>query len=129
MRAALFGLLLVGLVAMAGATPNRAAAFSVNYCYYTVFATPCKHGNFNSIIYNRANAGTANNHCVYMKTEAGNLRGGGGVFCYPSTYQSRMCVSSPTPMSEGYSSRPFGPDGVYMESVVNNTTYDTGCAV
>lgn len=63
-----------------------------------------------------------------MITQAGNLRGNGAVVCDTnSDGQARMCVSGATPMSEGRTFTTSATDTLY--GVVNNTTYDSGCAV
>jgi hypothetical protein len=41
--------------------------------------------------------------------------------------QARMCVSGATPMSEGRTYPEIYTDR--LDGVVNNTTYDSGCAV
>jgi hypothetical protein len=108
----------------------HASAFSVSYCYTTL--SPgyyCGHGNYNSIIYNRSTGiNYAGNNCVFMITAAGNLRGSGAVPCDSDyNYDARMCVSRATPMSEGRTFVQYYSD--YLAAVVNNTTYDSGCAV
>lgn len=120
----------MALGAGAAATAERADAFSQDYAGYVVnYGTYAGHGNYNSIIYNRStSAGPTGNACVYMVTAAGNLRAGGAVICaVPGSNQGRMCVASATPMSEGRTT-PLSSDAV-LYGVVNNTTYDSGCAV
>lgn len=107
-----------------------ASAFSQDYCFRTV--SPgyyCGHGNYNSIIYNRSTGiSYAGNNCVWMITQAGNLRGNGAVPCDTDyNFDARICVSSATPMSEGRTATAAYSD--YLAGVVNNTTYDSGCAV
>ncbi len=109
---------------------TNASAFSQNYCYTTINTSQfCGHGNYNSIIYNRSTGVShAGNNCVYMITAAGNLRGGGAIPCDGDyNYDARECVSGATPMSEGRTFVLTYSD--YLAGVVNNTTYDSGCAV
>jgi hypothetical protein len=113
-----------------GLSASSAKAFSASYCGYDINpGRYCGHGNYNSIIYNRSQAASlGNNNCVYMITEAGNLRGNGAVVCdNNSDGQARMCVSGATPMSEGRTYPEIYTDR--LDGVVNNTTYDSGCAV
>ncbi len=119
----------LGLAAGLGSSPSQAEAFSVNYCNTVVNpGTYCNHGNYNSIIYNRANASWyVGNNCVAMVTAAGNYRGGGWFCDVDRDAQARMCVSSATPMSEGRVTTLSAGD--YQAAVVNNITYDSGCAV
>lgn len=131
-RGSIVGLtaLAVVLLAIVLGTANRAEAFSKDYCGYAVpTGWECRHGNYNSITYNRSQAAYyGNNNCVYMITAAGNLRGKGAIVCdNNSDGMARMCVTSATPMSEGRTFVTSATDTLY--GVVNNVTYDSGCAV
>lgn len=109
---------------------HKASAFSQDYCYtYVDTSHYCGHGNYNSIIYNRSTGvNYAGNNCVYMITAAGNIRGNGAVPCDTDyNFDARECVSSATPMSEGRTFVRWYTD--YLAAVVNNITYDSGCAV
>lgn len=108
----------------------QAQAFSQGYAIGNLSPYPAQygHGNYNSIIYNRSQTSTyGNNNCVYMITAAGNIRGGTIVCDSNQDGQARECLSSATPMSQGVTYLVTAGD--YNESVVNNTTYDSGCAI
>lgn len=107
-----------------------AHAFSQSYAQGNLNPWPStyNHGNFNSIIYNRSQTQYwGNNNCVYMITAAGNIRGGAIVCDSNQDGEARECVSSATPMSKGYTYLVSAGDS--NDSVVNNLTYDSGCAV
>jgi len=110
--------------------PSQAGAFSQAYAVGALAPYPSSynHGSFNSIVYNRSQTSQyGNNNCVYMITEAGNLRGGVIVCDANQDGEARECVGSATPMSKGFTYLVSAGDT--NASVVNNTTYDSGCAV
>ena len=125
---AIASILAVSLIAALGA--SQATAYSQAYAVGLLSPYPSSynHGSFNSIIYNRSQVDTyANNNCVYMKTDAGSIRAGTIVCDSNSDGEARECLGSATPMSKGFTYLVSAADT--NSSVVNNTTYDSGCAV
>lgn len=130
---ALTGMAIAAVLAVAliwALAASNAQAFSQSYAtgWLDPYPVPYGHGNYNSIIYNRSKVTYwGNNNCVYMITEAGNIRGSAIVCDSNQDGEARECVGSATPMSQGVTYLVSATD--LNASVVNNLTYDSGCAV
>lgn len=82
------------------ARAHNAAGFSYNYCVGVSLApgAACSDYSYLARTYDRGWSATSGGFpCVYFKTAAGNVRGGGTVICH--TDSASMCLVSSTPTS------------------------------